>query len=421
LYYQREDSGDGTENERQASKTSTRQCWRLPSGPVADVGRDLLMRCMKMRRFSEEKDNILFKGQMFNTVKRYFYSLEYLWYWLDKDKITTEEKMKRDAEVILTEVIAFHTRQNSSVASAKSYKACITTTLSFIYKENLESSTTSKLIDKALANATISYRRYQDIWNIQILFNRWRLNETAAIRLKFFNVNKAENQAFVRFAPNQANAIETYEVYETDNEKLSPKLAIYEWIERLKKQFPKGKDLLLWHKDFKKPTTTKDVSQQHTKLLRELRIIGASAYSIRHSVTTELAKLGITKRDLATFRLHSQNSCTVQQFYIITSQIRVNDIARQLTSNPGQDNESLNQVSQQRCEIGREGGYHLLSSSPSESGQLFDIPVSPYLTSSPPKTCIPTRIEIEIWRKFPREPKDRTSRMMLKVGLELVE
>ncbi|KAA6389602.1 MAG: hypothetical protein EZS28_014871 [Streblomastix strix] len=44
----RQDSGDETENERQRSKASTRQCGRLPSGPVADVGRDQLMRCMKM-------------------------------------------------------------------------------------------------------------------------------------------------------------------------------------------------------------------------------------------------------------------------------------------------------------------------------------------------------------------------------------
>ncbi|KAA6316751.1 MAG: hypothetical protein EZS28_055213, partial [Streblomastix strix] len=116
-------------------------------------------------------------------------------------------------------------------------------------------------------------------------------NEIAEIRLKFSNVNKTENQASLRLAPKQANGIETYEVYETDNEELSPKLAIYEWIDRLKKQFPKGTDFLLWHNGFNKPKTTKDISLQLTKLLRELKIIGASAYSIRHSATTELAKL----------------------------------------------------------------------------------------------------------------------------------
>ncbi|KAA6355340.1 MAG: hypothetical protein EZS28_049133 [Streblomastix strix] len=170
----RQDSGDGIENERQVSKTSTMQCGRLPSGPVADVGRDLLMRCMQMRGFSEDGVNLLFKGQRFNTVKRDFYSLALLQDWLDIERITIEEMLKKDAEVILTEVIAFHTRQNNSVTSAKSHKACLTTMLSLIYKENLVSSTTSKLMNKALANATIPYRRYQNIWNIQILFNHWR-------------------------------------------------------------------------------------------------------------------------------------------------------------------------------------------------------------------------------------------------------
>ncbi|KAA6390570.1 MAG: hypothetical protein EZS28_013902 [Streblomastix strix] len=74
----RQDSGDWSENERQGSKTSTKQCGRLPSGPVADVGRDLLMRCMKIRGFSEDGVNLLFKGQRFNTVKRDFYSLALL-------------------------------------------------------------------------------------------------------------------------------------------------------------------------------------------------------------------------------------------------------------------------------------------------------------------------------------------------------
>ncbi|KAA6392461.1 MAG: hypothetical protein EZS28_012009 [Streblomastix strix] len=370
----RQDSGDGIENERQGSKASTRQCGRLPSGPVADVGRDLLMRCMKMRGFSEDGVNLLFKGQRFNTVKRDFYSLALLQDWLDIERITIEEMMKRDAEVILTEVIAFHTRQNNSVASAKSHKACLTTMLSLIYKENLASSTTSKLINKALANATIPHRRYKNIWNIQILFNHWRQskqnkylnnydllvkiasllmsvcffrpNEIAEIRLKFSNVDKTENQASLRLAPKQANTIETYEVYETDNESLSPKLAIYEWIDRLKKQFPKGTDFLLWHKGFNQPTTTKDISLQLTKLLRELKIVGASAYSIRHSATIELAKLGIPERDLATFTHHSQNSRTVQQYYIFASSIRANEIARQLTNDQGQNNERLKQVSQ---------------------------------------------------------------------------
>ncbi|KAA6379320.1 MAG: hypothetical protein EZS28_025158 [Streblomastix strix] len=196
-------------------------------------------------------------------------------------------------------------------------------------------------------------------------------NEIAEIRLKFSNVNKTENQASLRLAPKQANAIETYEVYETDNEKLSSKLAMYEWIDRLKKQFPKGTDFLLWHKGFNKPTTTKEITLQLKKQLRELNVVGASEYSIRHSATTELAKLGIPERDLATFTHYSQNSRTVQQYYIFASTIRANEIARQLTNNPGQDNES------------------------------------------PPKICIPTRGEIEIRREFPRELKDRTSGMML--------
>ncbi|KAA6362466.1 MAG: hypothetical protein EZS28_042007 [Streblomastix strix] len=224
----RQNSGNGIENEGQGSKTSTTQCWLLPSGPVADVGRDLLMIYVNMRGFFQEGVNLLFKGQRFNTVKRDFYYLALLQDWLDIERITIDEMMKKDAEVILTEVIAFHTRQNNSVASAKSHKACLTTMSSLIYKENLASPTTS--------NQLIRHQLMQQYYI------------EAELRLKFSNVNRTENQASVRLAPKQENAIEIYEIYETDNEKLSPKLAIYEWIYRLKKQFPKGTDFLLWNK-----------------------------------------------------------------------------------------------------------------------------------------------------------------------------
>ncbi|KAA6379268.1 MAG: hypothetical protein EZS28_025203 [Streblomastix strix] len=103
----------------------------------------------------------------------------------------------------------------------------------------------------------------------------FRPNEIAEIRLKFSSVNKAENQASLRLALKQTNAIEIYEVFETNKWKLSPKLAIFEWIERLKKQFPKDTDFLLRH--------------------NELKIVGASAHSIRNSATTELAMLDITE------------------------------------------------------------------------------------------------------------------------------
>ncbi|KAA6364987.1 MAG: hypothetical protein EZS28_039487 [Streblomastix strix] len=70
-----------------------------------------------------------------------------------------------------------------------------------------------------------------------------------------------------------------------------------------------------------------------------------------------------------------------------------NDIARQLTNIPGQDNQRQNYVSQQRGEIWRDEGNQQLSSSPGEIGQCFIISVSPYLISGPPKRCIPTRDE----------------------------
>ncbi|KAA6371588.1 MAG: hypothetical protein EZS28_032884, partial [Streblomastix strix] len=114
-------------------------------------------------------------------------------------------------------------------------------------------------------------------------------------------------------------------IFEIENEELSTKLAIYEQIDRLQKQYPKA--------------TTKDTSRHLIELLREYKKLGAQAYSIQHSATTELAKLHIPERDLATFTHHSKISHIVYQYYIFASSTRATEIVRQLTSNPGKINE----------------------------------------------------------------------------------
>ncbi|KAA6390569.1 MAG: hypothetical protein EZS28_013901 [Streblomastix strix] len=244
----------------------------------------------------------------------------------------------------------------------------------------------------------------------------FRPNEIAEIRLKFSNVDKTENQASLRLAPKQAKAIETYEVYETDNESLSPKLAIYEWIDRLKKQFPKGTDFLLWHKGFNKLTTTKDFSLQLTKLLRELKIIGASAYSIRYSATTELAKLGIPERDLATLHItpktHVQFNNTISSHpqQEQTKQLGNQQIIKAMIMKD--QTRFLNKEVRQ----GEKGVTNFYPRLPRRQGNDL---LSPYLLISPLthlKICIPTRGEIEIRREFTRKLKDRTSGMMLMVS-----
>ncbi|KAA6398714.1 MAG: hypothetical protein EZS28_005760 [Streblomastix strix] len=217
---------------------------------------------------------------------------------------------------------------------------------------------------------------FYEVWKLEVKIASllksicfFRPNEIAQIRLKFSNVKQSENQASLKLRLKQANSIETYEAYNTDNEKLSPKQAIYERIERLNNQFPKCTDFLLWHKGFNKPTTTKDISLQLTKLLNELKIIVASAYSIRHYATTEFAILVIPEKNLITFTNYSQYSRTVQQYQIFAFIIKANDISRQLINILIQDNEWLKSVPKQQKEVRRERGNQLLFSSLSETRQ----------------------------------------------------
>ncbi|KAA6359007.1 MAG: hypothetical protein EZS28_045466, partial [Streblomastix strix] len=106
----RENSGDGTEDVRFGSKVSTQQCGRLLSGLVADMRRDLLMRSINMRGFSEERVNVIFNNQRFNTVQRDFYSPALLQDRFEIERKIIEDMIKKDADVIQSEVVAFYTR-----------------------------------------------------------------------------------------------------------------------------------------------------------------------------------------------------------------------------------------------------------------------------------------------------------------------
>ncbi|KAA6371589.1 MAG: hypothetical protein EZS28_032885 [Streblomastix strix] len=81
-YTNTENVGDGTENERHGSKPSTRLCGHLPSGPVADVGRDLLMKYIKLRILRQRSQLINQRPNIQHSQKRLF-CLALLQDWLD--------------------------------------------------------------------------------------------------------------------------------------------------------------------------------------------------------------------------------------------------------------------------------------------------------------------------------------------------
>ncbi|KAA6389513.1 MAG: hypothetical protein EZS28_014958, partial [Streblomastix strix] len=92
---------------------------------------------------------------------------------------------------------------------------------------------------------------------------------------------------------------------------------------------------LFWQPDGQ-PADKRRISLWLNSLLREIGIRGATAYSFKHALSTELARQGLDTTKLNIFTHHSVFSRAASNYYIYAANAGINDIASQLVGYHGQ-------------------------------------------------------------------------------------
>jgi site-specific recombinase XerD len=119
--------------------------------------------------------------------------------------------------------------------------------------------------------------------------------------------------------------------------KVCPRATLIIWLERIREHFGKNPTeitRLFWTNNWQE-ADQRVIKNRLDDLIHTLGVQGATANSIRHASTTELAVMGVDDRTLNTFTHHSLNSQTTQKFYVFAAKRQTDTIASALTQSHG--------------------------------------------------------------------------------------
>lgn len=122
-----------------------------------------------------------------------------------------------------------------------------------------------------------------------------------------------------------------------------PTRTLFIWLTRLRKHFNKNPSEMInlfWTNDWK-PADQRIIRNHLDNLVHILGVQGATANSIRHASTTELAVMGVDERTLNIVTHHTPNSQSTQNFYVFAAQRQSDSIASALTSSHGRKQDEL--------------------------------------------------------------------------------
>ncbi|KAA6376417.1 MAG: hypothetical protein EZS28_028057 [Streblomastix strix] len=207
-----------------------------------------------------------------------------------------------------------------------------------------------------------------------------RMEEMANIDLSVSIIDDEEQRAAVCIPPNQSVQREQYDVRKTDEPKVCPTEIFFVWLTRLRQHFqqsPTNFIHLFWTENWKR-ADQKYISTRLERLVQTLGVQNATANSIRHASSTELAAQGFDERTINCFTHHTPDSKMNKKFYVFAVNKEQDSIASALVRNHGKK-QATQTVSKQRGDTSVSDGDGL-----QQSPQGDDLQLSPQETLASP-------------------------------------
>ncbi|KAA6358266.1 MAG: hypothetical protein EZS28_046207 [Streblomastix strix] len=219
------------------------------------------------------------------------------------------------------------------------------------------------------------------------------MEETTNIDLLISIIDDEEHTAAVFIPPKQSIQRERYDVRRTEDPRMCPSETFFVWLTRLREYFQQSIINfihLFWTEDWKQ-TDQRCISTRLERLVQTLGVQSATANSIRHASSTELAAQGFDGRTINVFTHHIPDSKMNQNFYIFAINREQDSIASALVKNHG-EKQATQIISKQRSGARVSEGDGLQQSALGDKLQL-----SPKETLASPLSLsiISTRTNIE--------------------------
>ncbi|KAA6386527.1 MAG: hypothetical protein EZS28_017942 [Streblomastix strix] len=110
-------------------------------------------------------------GQRYNTQRRYYYAMKKLKKWTQVNHYTILDLLTMKLHIIITEVLAQFTSVTSSASQALLFLNGLSTMLSLTFVIDLKNNHMLQFTRKAISAHMIVKPKYEDTWNVGILFD----------------------------------------------------------------------------------------------------------------------------------------------------------------------------------------------------------------------------------------------------------
>ncbi|KAA6360196.1 MAG: hypothetical protein EZS28_044278 [Streblomastix strix] len=167
----------GTRNivNQEEFETPSRKDMLFPDGPKARMGRRFARKILRILNVSKGAIDMILYGQRYNTQRRNYYAMEKLKKWTQINHYTILDLLSMKPHIFITEVLAQFTSVNTSSSSALQFLNRLSSMLSLTFKIDLKNNHMLQFTRKAISVRMIIKPKYEDTWNVGILFDYWRV------------------------------------------------------------------------------------------------------------------------------------------------------------------------------------------------------------------------------------------------------
>ncbi|KAA6367907.1 MAG: hypothetical protein EZS28_036565 [Streblomastix strix] len=297
--------------------------------------------------------------------------------WMKEKNYTVQDIMNQKIPFIHTEFMTWLTRTRKTKPSSAKHRASILNTmLSLIFGTVLVSKTVYRLTTHAISNHQINNPRFGSTLDINQLFDYWRerpeskllSNEEQQIKL----ASLLMSLCFVRMEE-MANIGLSVSIIDDQEQRAAICIPPKQSIQRERYDVSKTGEPKNW-----KQVDQRYISTRLERLVQTLGVQNATANSIRHTSSTELAAQGFDGRTINFYTHHAPDSKMNKKFYVFAVNKEQDSIASALVKNHGMK-QATQIISKQRGDARVSDGDGL-----QQSPQRDDLQLSPQETLASP-------------------------------------
>ncbi|KAA6371075.1 MAG: hypothetical protein EZS28_033397 [Streblomastix strix] len=146
----------------------------FPDRPKARKGRRFVRKILRVINISKGAIDMILYGQRYNTQRKYYYAMEKLKKYPQISHYIILDLLSIKSYIIITESLAQFTSVNTSASSALQFLNGLPSMLLLSFDIDLKNIHVLQFTRKVISAIMIVKPKYEDTWNVGILFDYWR-------------------------------------------------------------------------------------------------------------------------------------------------------------------------------------------------------------------------------------------------------